>query len=321
MDTVLVVSWLVLAHLVADFVLQNDWIAMHKGAGGRMGWAALSAHGLHVGLCLVPVVLAFGLPGLAYLVVVMVSHVLVDRWKVRATRRSEAAALESARRRLASGQAPSSGLGNAWTPWPGMLFLADQALHLTIAVVGWLVILAGASLLPGFVDVVNRVLRDWDRVTVNAVVLWSVVLVSLFLVNTRGAFYFVMALTSPRSLPVAGDAETAADAAAGGAPMPGGAADAARGSALTAQVTAFPTGAPARIVATTGALERMLVVAFVLAGTPILAGVVVLVDALVRWRRFDDRGFVEWYLLSTMGGMLVAFGSAFLAAAVLSTLG
>jgi hypothetical protein len=307
-DTVLVVAWLVLAHFVADFVLQNDWIAMNKGAGGRTGWAALSTHGLHVGICLVPVVLAFGLPGVVYLVVVMASHVAVDRWKVRATRRSEASALESARRRLASGRAPASGLGNAWTPWPGMLFLADQALHLTIAVVGWLVILAGASLLPEFVDVVNRMLRDWDRATVNAVVLWSVVLVSLFLVNTRGAFYFTMALTSPRDMPAppaGGDADVL--------PVPAG--------AVPATASAFPVGAPARIVATTAALERFLVVAFVISGTPILAGVLVAVDALAHWHRFGDRGYVEWYLLSTMGGMLVAFGSALVAVAALSTLG
>ena len=51
-DTVLVLAWLVLAHLVADFVLQNDWIAINKATGGRNGWAALSVHGFHVGLCL-----------------------------------------------------------------------------------------------------------------------------------------------------------------------------------------------------------------------------------------------------------------------------
>ena len=40
-DTVLVLTWLVFAHLVADFVLQNDWIAMNKATGGREGWRAL----------------------------------------------------------------------------------------------------------------------------------------------------------------------------------------------------------------------------------------------------------------------------------------
>ena len=81
-DTVLVLAWLVFAHLVADFVLQNDWIAINKAQGGRRGWQALAVHGFHVGLCLLPAVLAFGLPGLVYVVIVVVTHVLVDRWKI-----------------------------------------------------------------------------------------------------------------------------------------------------------------------------------------------------------------------------------------------
>ena len=201
-DTVLVIAWLVLAHLVADFVLQNDWIAINKGGGGRAGWAALATHGFHVGLCLVPVVFAFGVPGIVYIALVVVTHMLVDRWKVRATRRAERNAQEAARTRLAaSGDAPDSGLGSAWSPWPGMLFVADQVLHLTIAIVAWLVVLEGVPLQQGFVDVVNTILRDWDRATVNAVVLTTVVLVSLFLVNTRAAYYFVLALVSPRWVP------------------------------------------------------------------------------------------------------------------------
>ena len=201
-DTVLVIAWLVLAHLVADFVLQNDWIAINKGAGSRTGWAALGTHGFHVGLCLVPVIFAFGVPGIVYVALVVITHMLVDRWKVRATRRAERSAQDAARTRLAAtGDAPDSGLGSAWTPWPGMLFVADQVLHLTIAIVAWLVILEGVPLQQGFVDVVNTILRDWDRATVNAVVLTTVVLVSLFLVNTRAAYYFVLALVSPRWVP------------------------------------------------------------------------------------------------------------------------
>ena len=153
-DTVLVIAWLVLAHLVADFVLQNDWIAMNKGAGSRTGWAALGTHGFHVGLCLVPVIFAFGVPGIAYITLVVITHILVDRWKVMATRRAERNAQDAARTRLAAtGDAPDSGLGSAWTPWPGMLFVADQVLHLTIAIVAWLVILEGVPLQQGFVDV------------------------------------------------------------------------------------------------------------------------------------------------------------------------
>ena len=79
-DTALVLAWLVFAHLVADFVLQNDWIAVTKGQGGAEGRKALGVHGFHVGLCLSPAILAFGLPGLVYVAVVVTTHVLVDRW-------------------------------------------------------------------------------------------------------------------------------------------------------------------------------------------------------------------------------------------------
>ena len=82
-DTTLVVVWLVFAHLVADFVLQNDWIAINKGNGTREGHRALLTHGLHVCLCLLPAVFAFGAPGLVYLLVVAISHVFVDRWNVK----------------------------------------------------------------------------------------------------------------------------------------------------------------------------------------------------------------------------------------------
>ncbi len=137
-----------------------------------------------------------------YVVVVALTHMAVDRWKVRATRRSERSALEAAVRRHAGRpDTTPSGLGVAWTPWPGMLFLADQGLHLTIAIVGWLVMLQGIALSSMFVDAVNRVLGVWDRATVHAVVLTGVVMVSLFLVNTRAAYYFILALVSPRDIP------------------------------------------------------------------------------------------------------------------------
>ena len=308
-DTVLVLAWLVFAHLVADFVLQNDWIALNKGTGGRGGWAALATHGLHVALCLLPAVFVFGLPGVVYVVVVGGSHVLVDRWKVRATRRAEAAALESARRRHALGDLPSSGLGNAWTPWPGMLFLADQFLHMTFALVGWLVILRGVGYLGGFVDAVNLVLRDWDRAEVHAVVLTVIVLLSLFLVNTRGAYYFVLSLASPRDVPPAPVRDPDAPAAA---PLP---------TPRPALVSAMPSGASLRIAATTSAIERLLIVALVLTGNMAAAALVVLAEVLAHFRQLDDRRYLEYFLLATSGSVMVALFSGIVAQAALSTLG
>jgi hypothetical protein len=374
-ETVLVIAWLVLAHLVADFVLQNDWIALNKGGGSRTGWAALGTHGFHVGLCLVPAIFAFGIPGVVYVVVVVVTHMAVDRWKVRATRRAERNAQDAARTRMATtGDAPDSGLGSAWTPWPGMLFVADQMLHLTIAIVAWLVILEGVPLQQGFVDVVNTILRDWDRATVNAVVLTTVVLVSLFLVNTRAAYYFVLALVSPRWVPnepTVHGPETATAPSAMPAPAPTGytvrvgplvatvepgvaaaiparsaesvepaettpstAPTATSPAASAPQVAAVspsaepsasprssvPTGAPARIGATIGALERLLIVVFVLVGAEAAVGFVIAAKTIARFKQLDDRGFAEYYLLGTLASVSVAVVSGIIAKAALGTL-
>jgi hypothetical protein len=363
-DTTLVIVWLVFAHLVADFVLQNDWIAITKGDGSREGYRALLTHGFHVALCLVPAVFAFGVPGIVYLVLVAGSHMLVDRWKVQATKRAEAAAQSQAQARLArTGDVPMSGLGGAWTPWPGMLFLADQALHMTFAIVGWLVILEGAPLLAPWVDFVNLVLRGWDRATVHAVILTGVVLVSLFLLNTRGAYYFVLALVSPREMtPAPADAETVPPAPA--APPPSGytvrvgplvatvePGIAGQGAAVaTAQSTAVgassaqastngahpdadvdgtplvkatpavPSGAPARIGATSGAMERLLIVGFILTGSAVAVGFVIAVKTIARFKQLDDRGFAEYYLLGTLASVSMAIASGYLALAALNTL-
>ena len=390
-DTVLVLAWLVLAHLIADFVLQNDWIAINKATGGRQGWAALSVHGFHVGLCLLPAVLAYGVPGLAYLVVVVLTHMAVDRWKVRATRRSERGALEAARRRQ-EGKPDStpSGLGVAWTPWPGMLFAADQALHLTIALVGWLVLLQAQVLQTVWVDVVNRILGSWDRASVHAVILTGVVLVSLFLVNTRAAYYFVLALVSPREIPETSKspAEVVAAVPPPPEPVPGGeavavaqpvgalatavggpvgrvargapsasaatpiasgngASEPGNGTAATGNgtasadgggvgvmtaarpavvasgqpaPTAVPSGAPARIGATIGAFERLLVVALILVNATAAVGFVIAAKTIARFKQLDDRGFAEYYLLGTLASVSVAIGSAVIAQAALNTI-
>lgn len=304
-DTVLVVAWLVFAHLVADFVLQNDWIAINKATGGRTGWTALGVHGFHVALCLLPAVFAFGVPGLAYLLLVALSHMAVDRWKVQATRRAEARGQASARARLEqAGALPGSGLGAAWTPWPGMLFLADQALHLTIALVGWLVILEGATLVQGFVAFVDAVNRTWDPATFHAATLTGVVLVSVFVVNTRGAFYLAMALVTPREV------KRLPEEAAG------------QTAPLTAPVTqtVVLVGAPARIAATVAAMERLLIVAFVLVGVPVGVALVVALDVAGRWRQLEDRAYVEHYLVSTLASVSVALASAYIATAALSSL-
>jgi hypothetical protein len=292
-DPVLLVAWLVFAHVVADFVLQNDWIALNKGRGGRSGWLALAAHSGHVVLCLLPVAPAFGWPGVAYVVVAAGSHAVIDAWKVQATRRAERAALEAARRWDGGTEPPPSGLGSAWTAWPGMLFLADQGLHHTVAIIGWLVLLDGVQLQPGFVAVVDTALRSWDRATVHSVILTGVVLLAVFLVNTRGAYYFVLSLVSPR--------EPVTDAQAD-------------------RATRVPGGASARIAATTAALERLLVVTFLLLGADLAIPLLIVARILAHHRQLEDRGYLERFVLETLAGLTIAISTGVVARAALGTL-
>jgi hypothetical protein len=308
-DPVLIVAWLVFAHLVADFVLQDDWIAVNKGRGARAGWTALGVHGSHVAVCLLPVALAFGIPGVGYLFLVALTHMLVDRWKVRATRAAIDRAQAAARARLAGAEAPAgsapadqvppAGLGAAWTPWPGMLFLADQALHLAIVVAGWLVLLEGRELLPAFVEVVDAVIRDWDPLAFHAAVLTGVVLVSLFLANTRGAYYLALALLSRRDLlPAPGEERDP-----GSPPIPKGG------------------GTAARIAVTIAGLERLLMVALVLAGSTLGALLVPALDIAARWPLPADRDAAEVHLLGLLASASVAIVTGLAGAAALASLG
>src|SRR5438045_5146572 len=65
---VLTLAFLVLAHLVADFVVQTERIATDKFTTGPRAWQALGAHVVGVAVCLVPALVPCGLPGLCVLV-------------------------------------------------------------------------------------------------------------------------------------------------------------------------------------------------------------------------------------------------------------
>ena len=158
-DPGLVLAWLVLAHLVADFVLQPGRMARAKAAPGSGATPALLSHALVVGVCVVPFGLAFGVPGWWVVAIVTLSHAVIDRLKAVLTRRAEAAALAEARRRHeAAGTAPD-GLGPAWTPVPGALFAVDQAAHVAILVAAWAALLSVAPLDPGFAGWAGRLAR------------------------------------------------------------------------------------------------------------------------------------------------------------------
>ena len=85
-DAILVIAWLVLAHVVADFVLQSGRIASAKSSHGSRALIGLAAHGLVVTLCVMPVGFAWAEPGWWFVLLTGLSHVLIDRTKVVLTR-------------------------------------------------------------------------------------------------------------------------------------------------------------------------------------------------------------------------------------------
>jgi hypothetical protein len=203
-DPILVIAWLVFAHVVADFVLQTGSIAQAKSSHGSRAVRGLLAHGLIVAACLIPVGLAFGAPGWWFVVVVGVSHVVIDRTKVVLTRRAARAALREAHEHH-EGPQPVEHLGRAWTPRPAGLFLADQAAHLVVLAVAWTAFPPSPSLQSGWIDAVNSVLGSHDRAAVHQVISVGVVLATLLVVNVRAASLFVGILVRPVEAGVGGE--------------------------------------------------------------------------------------------------------------------
>ncbi len=230
-DAVLVIAWLVLAHFVADFVLQTGTIARAKSSRGSAALSGLLAHGAIVALCLVPAGLAFGGRGWLLAVVVGVSHVLIDRTKVVLTRRAAAAALREAREQHEGGEdpQPADHLGRAWTPRPAALFLVDQGAHLAVLGWAWAVLLATTPLTAGWTTTVDGWLDGWDRGAVHAIASAFVILASLAIVNVRAAALFVGILVRPVEVGVDGEhrwggrVAPAAEPVAGGPASPAGA--------------------------------------------------------------------------------------------------
>ena len=350
-DPILVIAWLVLAHLAADFVFQTGGVALAKAGRGRQALGGLLVHGLIVALTTAPIGLAYGAFGWAVVAIVAIGHVLIDRVKVVLTRRSVAAALLAAHA-AHEGPVPPEHLGRAWTPRPAALFLADQIAHLALIGLAWATIPPNASLQPGWVDTVNWALGSHDRAAVHQIASVLVVGLILLIVNVRAASLFVGILVRPVEGTADGDQRWGARAGPAVVPV---AADrvgapptwAAGGGLrrwsirlgpLDARITSepeagpetgrpsapstlpAPLGANARVGSTIGILERLLIVVFVLTGSEVAIGFVVAAKTLARFRLLDDRDFAEYYLLGTLASVSVAIVTAIIGRAALGAL-
>ena len=339
-DPILTLGWLILAHLVADFVIQTTAVVVAKRSRDGGAWRGLLAHGLGVAVCLVPVALAFGVPGLWALIAITLPHVVIDRIKVVATHAAEARALEEARKRH-EGRAPGAGLGRAWTPLPAVYFALDQVAHLAVIAVAWAIWLAGQAPTVEWSAAVSRLLGARDQAVINEVSLVAVVFLSLLIANTRGGALFVATLVRPIEAASGSDDAAAGKTAEG--PATGRAAEepargwsfrigpfagrvqadpAPRPASSTAQDPAVSDRdrapvPPAQVGATIGVLERLLIVTLLLVGADAAIGFVVAAKTIARFRLLDDRDFAEYYLLGTLASVSVAIVTALAARAAL----
>jgi hypothetical protein len=349
-DPILTLAWLVLAHLVADFVLQTSGVVAAKTSRGSRAWRGFFDHAMGVAVCLVPVAVAFGGWGVVSLALIVLSHVVIDWIKIVATRRTEATALAEARRRH-EGAAPAAGLGRAWTPAPAAWFVLDQAAHLGVIGLVWSIWLAGTPLTAGWQSAVAALTGGWDQAGFHVAILTSVVLAALIVANVRAGAILVATLVRPLELGEelgasrsAGGADAVAPATAatpsdagrsrGGRPgrtgwtislgpligrvvaePPQPAAGDVEDEVLGERVAMPP---PARVGATIGVLERLLIVTFVLVGAESAIGFVIAAKTIARFRQLDDRDFAEYYLLGTLGSVSVAIVTALVARAALN---
>ena len=336
-DPVLTLAWLLLAHLVADFITQTGAVVIAKNARGRLGWIGLTVHGLEVAIWLLPVALAFGLAGLWTLLAITGLHVVIDRTKVVLTRRTQRRAVEDADRRH-EGQAPAAGLGRAWTPMPAAYFIADQAAHIAVIFTAWAIWLSGQAPTTWWSEFTSRLFAGRDLAVVHDVTLWLVVVAALLIANIRAGALFVATLVRPIEFGVEIATALVRARTGAGAPQPppppvrpsrswdirigplaarvdeDAPPDEAVAAAEAARSTVPP---PSQVGATIGILERLLIVTFVLAGADAAIGFVIAAKTIARFRLLDDRDFAEYYLLGTLASVSVAIFTGLAARAAL----
>jgi hypothetical protein len=265
---VLVLSWLVLGHLLADFVLQPDHVATRKFGRGPDAWQALGTHVFIVGLVAAPIVLVYGLPGIGYVAITVITHLLIDRTKIEATLRMDQAPQSEA--------AGDPEMVPGWSPMPGVWFLFDQLAHLGVLVGAWALLLARAEPLDWWNDLVARIAATGDGEEIGRIALGAVVISALVVANTRAGSLFVGTLVRAPRPPVVNDVRTS------------------DGPSV------------ARIGATIGVIERLLIATLVLAGGVAAVGLVIAAKTIARFRQLEDRLFAEYYLLGTLASVSLA---------------
>ncbi len=299
-EPLLLLGWLLVSHLTADFVLQTDASVADRNESGPRARRALGFHALVVAAAMAPFWLAFGTPGFLALLVAAIPHPFIDAVKTRVTET----------RRGASAQ-------TEWSPWPAGLFLADQAAHLGLLLGAWWVFLRDAALNPWFADRVAGATSGIAASDVHSAALILIVGWSLAVINGRAARFFVPLLLPPEA------GSGVATAASGGAPgvtlQRAGGYSVKLGPVSGRIEPDHPpvVETPDNVGAVVGVLERLLVVILVLDHAELAIGLVVAAKTLARFKQLDERPFAEKYLVGTLASVTVAVASGLAARAVL----
>lgn len=152
-------------------------------------------------------------------------------------------------------------------------------------IAGASVLLLGEPTLAAWQDAVQAIggrLLPVDQPETALIV--AVILVDLAIINIRGGLFMVGTLLAPHG-PAAGS-------------DPG----------------------PARVGATIGVLERLIVCALVLSGQAAAIGFVIAAKTLARFRQLDDRHFAEYYLVGTLASVTLALSTSLVAQAAILAL-
>ena len=175
-DPILTLAWLVLAHLVADFVVQTRASSSPRTSRGRRGLAGTPR----------PRARRRALPRAGRARVRRARPLGPRRHRGHPRGHRPGEGPGHARGRGASARGgphagtrvapPAAGLGRAWTPLPAAYFVADQVAHLAVIVVAWAIWLAGQAPTAEWSDAVEPgSLGSRDQAVVHEVSLVAVV--------------------------------------------------------------------------------------------------------------------------------------------------
>ncbi len=318
-DPRLVVAWLLLLHLVAEYVLRPE------PGRGRPAAASLGVHGIVVAVCFAPVVIAFGAPGAVVAAAAVIAHVVIDGLEPVGRPTSEA-------KRDPDGTALSDlSLGPEWTIRPAARAVLAQGLHVGVLLAAWRIFVAGASPTQLVADVARNAAGDAPA-DFHRAVLIAVVVAAVLIVDIVAAARFVGLLLRPWGRPTAPAGRAVVARPVGGPEAASARSWWIRLGPLTGSVTEDPpaahpetppapgggTTSPATVGRAIGVFERLLITMLVLAQAEAAVALVVGVKTIARYRQLDDRSFAEYYLLGTLASVLIGIGAGLAARLVLA---